>query len=565
MNYKWNLVSKNKEFNDLNNYHPVVKKMLSFLDLEQDEVEAFLNPDIKTIPSAMSLSDIDLACNEIFKYQKNGEKVYIHGDFDADGISATSILWDFLYRKLGIDCIPLIPNRFNDGYGLSANTLDKIAASGATLVITVDCGIKDIDIIKEYTNLKFIITDHHSFPTDEEGKKIVPEADNLIAVVHPQHPEGEYPNAEICGANVAWKLVCALNESLDNKFDIDEYLCLVALATITDIMPLKNENRTIVKQGVENMKRTRNIGLKALMDTLKLEPEKLETYHLGYILGPHFNAAGRMDDALQAVRLLSTQDRDKAIKLSKEINTLNLTRQQLTEELIQTAESKVKLDKKLIAVYEKDWPEGIIGLIAGKLCEKYYRPVIVMSIDEKNKKIRGSARSTSKFNITEALSNVSEYLERFGGHKQAAGFSVKYDDFNKFLIKLSEYVEVNLKDADLIPEIEITDKLDPEDINHELIYAIELFEPFGNGNPKPKFLFEDCELTENKIIGNGDKHFKLNIQKNGSNLTAVAFNKKDLISNLEIGDRIDIVGCPNINRWNGREYLQIEIIDLRKK
>jgi single-stranded-DNA-specific exonuclease len=565
MKYKWKLLKQNKPLPSLGDHHPIVQTMLTNLEISGSEIESFLNPSLSNIPSAADLSDIDRACEEIFKYQKNGEKIYIHGDFDADGIVATSILWDFLYRKLNINCVPIIPNRFTEGYGLSTQTMDKVVKSGATLVITVDCGIKDIEIIKKYPQLKFIITDHHSFPTDEIGKKIIPVADNILAIVHPQHPAANYPNQEICGANVAWKLISALNESLDTKFDINEYLGLVALATITDMMPLKSENRTIVKNGVEHLKISTNIGLRTLMDTVSLDAQSIQTYHLGYILGPHFNAAGRMDDALQAVRLLSTQDKTIATRLSKEINILNQTRQSLTEELLKSAEAKVNTEKKLLVVFEKNWPEGIIGLIAGKLCEKYHRPVIVMSIDETNKKIRGSARSISKFNITQALSNVSEFLEKFGGHKQAAGFSVKYDKFDDFVTTITKYVEDNLEAEDLIPEIEITQKLEPADIDHKMIYAIELFEPFGNGNPKPKFLLEDLELTENKIIGNGEKHFKLNLEKNGKNITAVAFNKKDLIKDLEIGDKVDVVGCPNINRWNGNEYLQFEIIDIRKK
>lgn len=564
MKYKWKIIKNKKKYKNLDTYHPIIHKLLSNINIKQKDVNSFLKPETIDIPNPNLISDVNKAAEEILKYSNSKDSVFIHGDYDADGIVATNILWDFLYRNLIINCTPIIPNRFADGYGLSENTLDEITSKGGKLVITVDCGIKDIDLIKKYKNLRFIITDHHALPVDEEGKPFIPYAPNLIAVIHPLHPKFNYPSKEICGANVAWKLICVLNSKLKNKFDVQKYQSLVALATITDIMPLIGENRIIVKKGVEDMKNSSNIGLNSLFKTINLDKKLVQTYHLGYVIGPNFNAAGRIDDALDAVRLLSTNDENKASSLATKLNQLNQKRQGLTEELLEEALGKVEHDSKLISVYGENWPEGIIGLIAGKLCEKFHKPVIVMNIDKEKKSIKGSARSISKFNITQALARVSEYLERYGGHKQAAGFSVKFDQFDEFLKNLHKFVDDSLNPNDLIPELDIIDTLDSENINKNLINTIELFEPFGNSNPKPKFLIKNFEVVERKIIGNGDKHYKLIVNKDRINITAIAFNKKDLIEKINPGDIIDIVGCPNINKWNGNEYVQFEIIDLKK-
>lgn len=564
MRYSWQLRNTEANFDGLETYHPLINKLLAKLNLKQAEIDKFLNPSLSDLPNTDSLSEIDQAVVAITKYKDSKHKIIIHGDYDTDGIVATSILWDFLYRKLLINCVPVIPNRFEDGYGLSENTIAKAKAQGGKLIITVDCGIKDIELIRKHPELQFIITDHHAFPTNDAGEPVVPKADNLIAVIHPQHPEYKYPFKEICGANVAWKLIIALTKKLKLKFDPNTYLPLVALATVTDVMPLTGENRIIVKKGVEQMKDFKNIGFETLLETISLDKSQIQTYHLGYVIGPNFNATGRMKDAIDGVRLLSTEDKTKSRILAKTINELNQQRQQLSESLFQTA-SETKLDSpKVIIAYGDKWPEGVIGLIAGKLCERYHKPSIVMSIDNHKKTIKGSARSIGKFNITEALAACSMYLDRYGGHKQAAGFSVKFEYLTEFIETFKDYVTQNLDSADLIPKLEIDAKLMPEDISIELVKTIEALEPFGNANSKPKFLIEHYEIIENKIIGNGEKHYKLILSKNGNNLTAIAFNKKELIEKIKPGDIIDVVGCPSTNKWNGREYLQFEIIDLKK-
>lgn len=376
--------------------------------------EKYFNPSLKHLYDPFLMSGMNAAVSTISKALKDKRKIFIHGDFDVDGISATSILWQFLYRDLNADVIPYVPNRFTEGYGLSDESIKAIIEQGGDLIITVDCGVKDIELVSKYSNkISFIITDHHTIREYdsnnlvENSKKI----GNLIvsskakAVVHPQL--GDYPFTEICGATVAWKLCSALNISLNTGIDIYKYLDLTCLGTICDVMPLIDENRIIVKYGLDRLRKTQNIGLKTMIEYLKLEPQSIDTYHIGFMIGPRLNASGRMQSAMDAVRLLTTQDNKFALEIVKKLDGLNTERQTLTQKYFELAEEQLKdnLDKKLLFVYGEEWPEGILGLIAGKLTEKYCRPAIAASIN--GEKVKGSARSIEEFHIANNLKSIS--------------------------------------------------------------------------------------------------------------------------------------------------------------
>src|SRR5260221_902803 len=372
-------------------------------------LQTFANTNVDDLYDPLLIYGAEEAAKVIYDFAKTKKKIFIHGDFDVDGITATSIMWQFLYRDLKANALPYIPSRFNEGYGLSEESITNIIDAGGELIITVDCGVKDVELIKKYSDkIKFVITDHHTvldYLPGAEGTKQVGDfmvSSSALAVVHPRL--GDYPFKEICGAVVSWKVCSAINNVFDLKVDVNKYLDLAAIGTICDIMPLVDENRIIVKEGLKKLATTQNLGLRVIMDGLKLDRNKIDTYHIGFLIGPRLNASGRLDTALDAVRLLTTTDRSYAQSLFLKLNDLNTKRQALTQEHLTLAEKQIaeQLENKILFVYGEDWPEGIVGLIAGKLTEKYNRPVIAGSIHDNI--FKASARSIENFHIAEQLS-----------------------------------------------------------------------------------------------------------------------------------------------------------------
>lgn len=553
--------------NALDGLHPIVKQILYNRGVySSEEAIRFLSVDSASIQDCRDLSDIDIAVNTIIEARDKKEKIFIYGDYDVDGISATSIMWDFLYRKLGISVMPYIPSRFEEGYGMSEKGLNHVIENGGSLVITVDCGIKDIDLVKDFTDkgLKFIITDHHTLPADAQGDPIYP--DKAIAVVHPKHPHSRIKFKEVCGTTVAWKLICAITNNLKEKenfdFDPEEYLDIVSMATITDIMPLVDENRTIIKKGLEQIKNTKNMGLRALMLESKVLPSEVETYHFGFVLGPRLNATGRMEHALEGVRLLSTSSDKQALEIAAKLSQLNLERQQITQSLLDQAMSQIEdNNENLIFVYGEEWPEGVIGLVAGKLLEKYHKPVLVGSV--KDGIMVGSARSIESFNVTEAIAASADLLLRFGGHAQAAGFSLEEKNAQKFkenLLKLA----ANISDEDLLKKLRIDAVIKPQDVTIPTINEVESLRPFGPGNPTPNFLLEDLTVHEKSFMGKEALHVKLLLTGGTNIIEAVSFNNAQNYTHINPDDKIDIVATLSKNVWNGVERPQLKIIDIKK-
>ena len=363
------------------------------------------------------------------KYVQEDKKIVIHGDFDADGIGAVSLLWDFLYNDLAkhlnkkVDVVPFIPSRIDQGYGLTESSIQDMINLKADLIVTVDCGVRDKELIHKYmneTDLEFIITDHHQPPED-----ILENLD--YPLVHQMHPGKEYPMLEICGSAVTFLLIQEIKKQSEMDYEIKEDtkgLDLVALTTVTDIMPLVGVNRIFVKYGLEHMRKGTRLGLKNLALVTKNQPQDLQSYHLGYVLGPRINAAGRIGDPLEAVRLLVSKNEKQCREIAYNLNSLNFDRQQMTTEILEQGRSSADIEQNLIFVLGSQWHEGIVGLVAGKLQEEFYKPVIVATISEEGE-IRGSARSIKGFNITKALEKHSDFLERYGGHELARRFYCK--------------------------------------------------------------------------------------------------------------------------------------------
>jgi single-stranded-DNA-specific exonuclease len=524
----------------------------------------FFSDDLKLIPDPKLMPGITKAAETILEHIRSQKKIYIYGDYDADGVSATAILFDFLYRKLGADVLPYIPSRFDEGYGMGSKGLDFILAEGGKLVITVDCGIRDHALVEKYSaqGLNFIITDHHSLP--EDGKL----PDKALAVVHPQIKATKYPDLYVCGTNVAWKLVRVIAElALKQKLirsalAEDEYLDLVALATVCDIMPLLAENRIIVKRGLARMGKNPNRGISELIRVTNINIHELSAYHLGFVIGPRINAGGRIAHALDAVRLLTSNNADKVFELSSKLNRLNIERQQLTEKLLNEAEaSLVNFNGKLIFVSGEDWPEGVIGLVAGKLAEKYNLPAIAASVSKGIAK--GSARSVKGFNITEAIGASAPLLLKYGGHQQAAGFTLEEQHLAAFKESLETIAGEQLTEELTTKELKIDTAIELTELDQSLLETIRVFEPFGVGSPQPTFLLESLIIKNLRTIGAEHNHLKLTLLSGNASAEAIMFNRAKDFADLSPGAKIDLAGNIELDTWKGDGSLQIKVKDIK--
>lgn len=541
--------------------------------------EKFFNPKTEHLHDPFLLHDIQKAVQAISEAILKGKKIFIHGDFDVDGVTATAILWQYLYRELKADVTPYIPNRFNEGYGLTAESITKLISMGAELIITVDCGVKDIELVHKYKDkVDFIITDHHTIRSsnlqNSNSKinvgKVVEEfliSADALAVVHPKL--SGYPFSEICGAMVSWKLVSALNIFLKKKKDIYSYLDLAAIGTVCDIMPLIDENRAVVKLGIEKLRQTENVGLRALVDVCGVDIKNVGTYEIGFLLGPRLNAAGRLENAMTALKLLCTESEKNAFELANRLTQINLQRQKLTEEYLSLAEEQITKNgvQPINFIYGEEWPEGIVGLIAGRLTEKYNRPTLVGS--KNGNVIKGSARSIGQIDITHILNDSSKYLLRFGGHSAAAGFSLQYEFMHDFIKEITYYVSSRFGDLNFTKQLSIDAVINYEFYNHEFATKLFSLNPFGLHNEKPVLAFLNLRLIGKKIIGKDQNHIKLTF-KNSENkfVNAIGFGKKDkfesTINSLGSTTLLDIAGSLHLNEWNNETYLDFHVTDLRK-
>jgi single-stranded-DNA-specific exonuclease len=539
--------------------------------IKPEDMEEFESPKLEQIPGFTNLYDSQKAAREIIEALKDGKKIFIHGDFDSDGVCATSILWDFLYRDaaqmLKIDAPavnPYIPSRVDEGYGLSESSIDNMIEDGAQLIITVDCGIRDKELIRKYQkekDVRFIITDHHQPPTDIEE-------DLDYTIVHQMFPGHEYPELHICGATVAFLLTRAIESEITGKATLDENtkgLDLVALATVTDMMPLKGVNRIFVKYGLDQMRTNPRLGLLKLCTAAQVTNTSIESYQLGYVIGPRVNASGRIGDPMDAVRMFLTSDSKKAQELAYKLNNLNFERQKITEQVMESAKSQID-DKKanmLNFVSGENWPEGIIGLVAGKIQESSGRPTLVVTTN--NGETRGSARSLAGFNITDAIGEFSDLLEKYGGHEQAAGFTIKEGKVDEFKKSIEDYANSKLTEDDLKKTVKIDMNINPGDISVKMIETLDVLKPFGYGNSKPVIYMDSCVITDKFIMGATKNHMKLTVKGEGlGNASVLMFNCLEDIDILNNDDVIDIIGSVNLNEWNGNIDAQFIVKEWRK-
>lgn len=499
----------------------------------EKQKELFFNPKLENYEKEFHLAGIAMAKKRILKAVENKELIIVYGDYDADGLCGAAVLYLGL-TFLGAKVLPYIPHREKEGYGLSREGLDQAKAEGCKLVITVDNGIVALKQAKyaKKLGLDLIITDHHVLLEE------LPEA---FSVVH---------STKMCGTAVAW---CLVKKMVSETLAL-ELLDLVALASIADMVILKDVNRVLVKEGLKKLNKTKRAGLLALIEEAGLELGKIGTYEVGYILGPRLNAKGRLEHALDALRLLCTKDLEKAKKLAKMLSDTNNQKKQLVEEALVEARAMVKIDKKVLVLFSKNWIPGIVGLVAGRISEEYNLPTIAISLGEIESK--GSARSIKGVNIVETIRLCSELLIDVGGHPQAAGFTLETAKIEIFKEKLEKTIEKIdfAKDGSL----EIEGELNPQKITKKMVEVIKHFEPFGIGNNKPVWASLKVPVYDLKTVGSG-KHLKFRM----GDLEAIAFSKGDWAEKIKKGQPVDLAYYLEINKFNGSENLQLKVLEIK--
>jgi single-stranded-DNA-specific exonuclease len=546
----------------------IIKQLL--IDRGIKDKESFLNPDFtRDLLDPYLIKDMAKAVKRIKQALKNGEKIGIVADYDADGIPGAAILYKTLWF-IGTEAYVYIPSR-DDGYGLSKKGVDELAKSGCKLLITIDLGIVNKCEV-EYAiklGLDVIITDHH-----EIQKRLLPQ--KTVAILH-THLSPKYKNQNLSGAGVAYKLAQALvskltTYNLQHTTYLKWLLDLAAISTICDIVPLTGENRVIAKYGLMVLNKTKNIGLKCMYAKANILDKNIDTYVVGFLIGPRINAPGRMKDATASFKLLTTKNIQEAETLAGQLEKSNQHRQEELKRTLEEARAHILKHKlhqhKIILIAGEGWSSGIIGLVAGKLMEEYCRPVIIFNKDGET--LKGSARSIEKFHILDALEEAKFHLTKFGGHARAAGLTLENKNFDMLYEILRASANKKIADNDLIAQIKIDAIINPKDINFKLIDILKKFEPFGLGNPRPVFLMKDLEVTNINTVGTDKKHLKLNLASTPYTinhtpiLETIGFGLGNLASTLTIGEKIDIVFTIDENVWNGSKKIQLKILDLRK-
>jgi len=526
--------------------------------------EAFINPQYEHLSDPFDLPDMDKAVKTILEAINKKQKIAVYGDYDVDGVTATAILADF-FKNIDISAICYIPSRVDEGYGLNTEALAELAKQGVKLVITVDCGSTSIEVLEKAGDLdiQIVVTDHHVL-SRENGKMVLPAA---AAVVNPKRLGVESPLYELAGAAVAFYLVRALQTRMTEIYASGQekwLLDLVALGTICDIVPLVGENRILAKYGLRVLAKSRRCGLAALARVAEVNLEFVDSYKVGFLLGPRLNAAGRIEHAQSALNLLLTVDASEAEQLAGKLNELNLERQEITENIVEAAKAIIEKSDKKQKIYllsGKDWPSGVVGIVASRLAEEYGKPMLVM--EDMGDELKGSARSIKNFNIIEALSECGELLTKFGGHAFAAGFSLEKDKFILLNEKLISITDGQITEDDLLPEISIDLDILNKNIDQKFIEELSLLEPFGRENNKPLFLIKGAKIVEARLVGTPAVHLKLTIEQDGYSLAGIAFGYGEKLD-INAGDTYDFVVTLEINEWNNRKMPEFRMIDLQK-
>lgn len=545
-------------------YPAVISRLLMLRGLtEPEQIHEYLNPDYSKLFDPFLFKSLKKACDRIWQAIDNKEKIVIYADYDADAITASSVMTLGL-KKLGgiVECY--IPDRFTEGYGMNLEALRKIKQDGANLVITVDCGTNSVQeaVLCKELELDLIITDHHEITGD------LPDA---FALINPKNEQDQYPFRYLTGVGVAFKVIQGMFSDQTRLDDLgiapgwEKWLLdLVSIGTVADLQALQSENRILVHYGLQVLGKSRWPGVRALLEVAKFKVGKFTTYTLGFLLAPRINAAGRIKHADIAYKLLISDNIIEAQNYAMELDGLNTHRQMLTEQILSEAREQIILltDKKVLLAAGANWPKGVVGLVAGKLAEEFGRPVLVM--DKGEEFSTGSARSHPKFDIVKALTYSKDLLEKYGGHTQAAGFTLSSKNIDALYQKLLEFAD-GLDASDSEPVLEIDAQLSSKDLNWDVYEFLEKFEPFGLGNARPKFLGENMAVIDARTVGGEGQHLKLKLLWDGRVLDAIGFKLGFWASKLVPQSILDVVFELEANEWNGNKELQLKICDLKLK
>ena len=564
---KWVVCTKKADFYGIAekfSINPVIARLIRNRDVIGDEkIQEYLYGTLADLPSGRKMKDLEKAAEILEKKIQEGCRIRIIGDYDIDGVTSTTILLKGL-KRLGAKVDTCIPDRIKDGYGINEHLISKALEDGIDTIVTCDNGIAAYNEITEAkeSGMTVVITDHHDVPfrdTKNGRKWIIPPAD---AVVNPKQQNCPYPNKNLCGAVVAWKLIWIMYENAGIPAEeILTFTELVAVATVGDVMDLQGENRIIVKEGLRQLSHTETPGLKALIQVNNLEHAEISSYHVGFVLGPCINASGRLDTASRALKLLCEQDPVEAARLAGDLIALNESRKAMTEqgkeEAIEKVENSDLKNDRVLVIYLPDCHESLAGIIAGRIRELYNKPVFVLTKGEKSAK--GSGRSIEAYSMYEELVKCRDFMEQFGGHPMAAGLSIKEENIERFRKRLNE--NCTLTEEDLRPKIVIDVPMPVSYISRELVEQLSLLEPFGKGNVKPLFAQKNLSVLNLRIFGKNHNVAKMKLTDgSGTSVDAVYFGEAEKFAEfVKNHERISVTYYPEINSYQGRETLQAVI------
>jgi len=523
---------------------------------DSKEASQFLDSDLKDLHNPFLFKGMRKAVRRIKKAISDGEKIMVWGDYDIDGITSVALLL-FVLRSMDADAIHYIPNRLEEGYGLNKKGADQAKKKKVKLLITVDCGVSAYQEIEHLNKLGIdtIVTDHHQ-PKDSSLPK-------SLCIINPLQKDCSYPYKYLAGVGVAFKLACAL---LGKEQEVlDKYLDLVVLGTVGDVVPLTGENRTLVKSGLAVFAQTKNLGLKALMDASGLKDRQISARHIGYILGPRINASGRLGSPEDSLKLLMSKTELEAHHLAEKLGKGNRTRQRIESQTLQEAIEQVEKDinfkdHNIIVLGAENWHQGVIGIVASRLVDRYLRPAIIMSLEDDFG--RGSGRSIGNFHLLKALIECKDLLEEYGGHQRACGIRIKKKKFAKFIQAINHVAKKMLTPEDLIPTVDIDAKVRLCDLNERLIEELESLAPFGTENPSPIICSSDLTIKTRPMVV-ARKHIKFWVTGGGLTCEAIGYNKAEVFGELKVNQLISLAYAPSINNWQGNFSIQLKIEDLK--
>ena len=570
MKSDWRVYGKKADFKRLADKYSidqVIARIIRNRDICGDsDIDMYLNGDIKDMHDPKDMKDAVVSVDIIEKKIKEKCRIRIIGDYDIDGICSIYILYKGLLAA-GADVDYVVPHRINDGYGINEHLIDNALSDGIDTIITCDNGISAYSQVKyaKDNGMTVIVTDHHDVPfdmIDGEKKYCIPPAD---AVVNPKQTSCKYPFKLLCGAGVAYKLICLLYERMGiSDKALEEYREFMAIATVGDIVDLVDENRVVVKYGLKHIEHTANIGLRALIEECGIDISNISSYHIGFVIGPCLNASGRLDTAKKAIELMLCQDRDEAHNMAKELILLNNERKQMTEEetakAIELVESTGMTEDKVLVVYLPDCHESIAGIIAGRIKERYYRPTFVITNAEDGAK--GSGRSIEGYNMAEELNKCKNLLTKYGGHPMAAGVSMPEEHVEKFRERLNELCTLTEKDLTEVVRIDIA--MPFSYVSERLVEELSLLEPFGKGNSKPVFAAKGVQVLETRVLGKNQNVLRLKLKdESGTTMDGIYFSDQmnEVLKIMQQKSRLAFLYYPEINEFRGQRTLQLRILD----